>query len=331
MGWFPFLFYSTLWVGQVMAEQDGKDPDYQDATRAGAFGMLLFSIVAIIAGTLLPYLTRREKIVGQNLDQQDPDADVSRFRELVRKWKAEARRQGRPLKLLFMPFMLRNIWTGALLLFSLLMMSTFFVHTVNQSIAVLSLVGICWAVACWVPFAIIMEFLKEMNLAAASAQAAAPPRPSAPTQSTSSGLRHNRAVSTPALREAAQSSAANERTSLLRRRNSLEERGGEEVENAGAVAGGTILGIHNLAIVMPQFVVALVSSLIFSMVDGPEEEGHVYLGRKGVGWVLRFGGFCSIMAVLVSRAVPPTKAEKELRLLLTEAHEERHAENGEHA
>jgi hypothetical protein len=33
-----------------------------------------------------------------------------------------------------MPFLLRNIWTGALLFFSLLMFSTFFVTTVFQVI-----------------------------------------------------------------------------------------------------------------------------------------------------------------------------------------------------
>lgn len=27
----------------------------------------------------------------------------------------------------------------------------------RQAIVIVSLVGICWAVACWVPFAIIME------------------------------------------------------------------------------------------------------------------------------------------------------------------------------
>jgi solute carrier family 45, member 1/2/4 len=72
-------------------------------------------------------------------------------------WKAEAASQGRPLDLPMMPFLLRNIWMGALVLFSVLMFSTFFVTTVYQAIIMISLVGICWAIACWVPFAIIME------------------------------------------------------------------------------------------------------------------------------------------------------------------------------
>lgn len=73
-----------------------------------------------------------------------------------------------------MPFLLRNIWMGAMLLFSLITASTFFITQVwqvglhlspicedslipLQAIVAVSLIGICWAVACWVPFAIIME------------------------------------------------------------------------------------------------------------------------------------------------------------------------------
>lgn len=76
---------------------------------------------------------------------------------MVQNWRAEAASKGRPLKLPRMPFMLRNIWTAAMLLFTALTFSTFFISTLAQAIVVVSLIGICWAVACWVPFAIIME------------------------------------------------------------------------------------------------------------------------------------------------------------------------------
>lgn len=105
----------------------------------------------------------------------DEDAELTRLRNTVREWRADAARMGRPLRLPVMPFLLRNIWTGALLLFTLLTFSTFFITTVFQvrpfilykstnkitnivqATVFISLVGICWAVAMWVPFAIIME------------------------------------------------------------------------------------------------------------------------------------------------------------------------------
>ncbi len=61
--------------------------------------------MAIFAGTLLPYLAARDHRLlapkGEENDDADEEADVEmeRIREMVRQWKAEASREGRPLKL----------------------------------------------------------------------------------------------------------------------------------------------------------------------------------------------------------------------------------------
>ena len=161
MGWFPYLFYSTTYVAQVMADELGREPDLDKATRAGSLALLIYSFgelsqlgeltaVAIAAGTLLPYLSSRDRrLLGPSADakrEDDMDEDeveLEHIRELVRQWKAESARQGRPLKLpsselgcvaalSVVPFMLRNIWTAGLLLFAAIMASTFFIKTVVQ-------------------------------------------------------------------------------------------------------------------------------------------------------------------------------------------------------
>jgi solute carrier family 45 protein 1/2/4 len=65
-------------------------------------------------------------------DDEDEDAELTRLRDTVRQWQAEAARKGKPLRLPIMPFLLRNIWMGALFLFSLITMSTFFITKVWQ-------------------------------------------------------------------------------------------------------------------------------------------------------------------------------------------------------
>ena len=105
----------------------------------------------------------------------DEDAELSRIRATVRQWRVEAAQKGKPLELPVMPFLLRNIWTASLVLFSFLNFSTFFISTVVQvssfninadnaftyfmhkATVYISFVGMCWAVAMWVPFAIVME------------------------------------------------------------------------------------------------------------------------------------------------------------------------------
>ncbi|KAF8663452.1 hypothetical protein AX16_001022 [Volvariella volvacea WC 439] len=306
MGWFPFLFYSTTYVGQVMAYELGHEPDHEIAIRTGEFAMLIYSIVGVIAGTVLPHLANRDRRLMAHKNDVDEDAELSRIRETVREWRIEAARQGKPLKLPVMPFLLRNIWTGALLFFSLLTFSTFFISTVFQATIFISLVGICWAVAMWVPFSIIMELLKE-------------PPPPPPSHTTARRPSHSRVLSHPGVRR-----TINERQPLLRRRSFNDEFNSpiEEIPAPAALAGGTILGIHNLAIVMPQFIVALVTSAIFTVVDGahkdPASFQDAYYGKNGVAWVLRFGGACTLIAALIARMVPPTPTEKAMRRRLGE-------------
>ncbi|SPO23816.1 related to General alpha-glucoside permease [Ustilago trichophora] len=111
---------------------------------------------------------------------------------------------------------------------------------------------------------------------------------------------------------------------------------------------GTILGIHNLAIVAPQFIVAIIASLIFSAVHSSTRRIHLVLGQplnaltplayglasnvdgghggdggygggvvvnpaEGTIWVLRFGGAMAILAALTTRFVPLTLSERRRR------------------
>ena len=109
-----------------MARERGIEPDPEYATRMGAFSMLLNSIVATAAGALLPYLSRRD---GRLLRVQDEDEDeeTTRLRGLIQDWRAEAAKKGKPMKLPTLPVLYRTIWIGALLLFTVLTMLTFFV------------------------------------------------------------------------------------------------------------------------------------------------------------------------------------------------------------
>lgn len=46
--------------------------------------------------------------------------------------------------------------------------------------------------------------------------------------------------------------------------------------------------------------------------------GETYYGKTGVGWVLRFGGLCTLVGALAARRVPPTPTEREMRRRLGE-------------
>jgi solute carrier family 45 protein 1/2/4 len=101
----------------------------------------------------------------------------------------------------------------------------------------------------------------------------------------------------------------------------------DDVDYAGSKpAGGTIMGIHNLAIVFPQFLIAIIASLIFKLSDAASDgSGPVhgeYKSSHAVAHVLQFGGAMALVGALICRKVPPTKTEKAMRRRLAEMKEE---------
>jgi solute carrier family 45 protein 1/2/4 len=142
-----------------MAYEQDEEPDAEFATRTGALAMLIYSLVAALAGTVLPQLTRRDArlLPDDDGDDEIEQAELIKIEHTVRRWQVDATRRGTRVRLPSLPLQLRDVWMGALLLFTVLMFATFFVTRVWQAIVLVSFVGICWAIACWVPFAIIME------------------------------------------------------------------------------------------------------------------------------------------------------------------------------
>lgn len=135
-------------------------------------------------------------------------------------------------------------------------MTTFFITTVRQATVMIALTGISWAIAMWVPFALLMEFLREIDADNdASDRALTSGRPSDASITSPIGTR---------TRSSRAASPADEHRRLLadrpsvRRLYSASEVEAAVIENTqqGPVAGGTIMGIHNLAIVFPQFLVS---------------------------------------------------------------------------
>ena len=131
-----------------MAEQLGADPDVDVATRKGELAMLInsigpssrelvpkfsqFSAVSVAAGTLLPTLARRDRRLLLEDVPENPESESLHLQNSILEWRDDAARKGKTMKIPRMPFLLRNIWTGALLLFTLLTTSTYWVSTVTQ-------------------------------------------------------------------------------------------------------------------------------------------------------------------------------------------------------
>lgn len=102
-----------------------------------------------------------------------------------------------------------------------------------------------------IPWALIStyhQFLKELDR----------PPPERIIRNVDRRASHTRSISSPNLLRTA---LLSERQPLLTRRRSFEDHN-DDARKSARVAGGTILGIHNLAIVFPQFLVSMYPILL---------------------------------------------------------------------
>jgi len=339
MGWFPFLFFSTTWIAEIYLHWYPNDPDFLvNAARAGSFGLLMYSFVSVAAAMILPQLTPTSHSSPNN------------------------------------PFTIYNIYTSSLALFSILMMCTYFVRTVTESIILIAFVGIPWSVTMWVPFTLVGEYVQlEHEL-----QLQQKLRPSIPSSSSSSPpsspntdndivvigakdvnndnnnrserTRNNNISIKPRINQDLESSKERKIFSKLipppppppssssssssssplpsinvnnamvvenegdynddhvdsrkNDNNNNDENSVGEIE--GGIDSGIILGVHNIYVVAPQFIVSLISACIFSLLkrinhNYDHGSGANEISDDGTGWVLRFGGLMSLVAAVLSR------------------------------
>lgn len=123
---------STTYVAEAYTASlpPGVAPPSPDtATRAGSFALLIYAIVSLAAGTLLPYLTT-----------------------LGTSFPSLPSRVGRIGRWVLCALSLRNLWTFSLGWFAACMGMTFWVESVRGTTTVVALVGVSWAVTCWVRF-----------------------------------------------------------------------------------------------------------------------------------------------------------------------------------
>ena len=177
---------------------------------------------------------------------------------------------------------LKNVWTFSLLVFSIAMLSTHFVANVTGATVILSLLGISWACIMWIPFALVGEYLnfydrKRLDIVYE------------PTLSPT----HYGAINRVANDHATASSPSVEEIA-------------ETVDNdwiqCSQCESGMVLGMLNMYVVFPQFVIAIIASSIFyfiDLVDSPSNDSTY----TGISILLQFSGLMALIATGLSRFV----------------------------
>ena len=292
IGWFPFLFYITTYIGQLHVNPIFEanpnlspaeiDEAWETATRVGTFALLIFAITSFISNMLLPFIVvptyqpptpSRTSFHSPTLNRPSTpgtpgtlSASMSYFPPTPS--PESHSRLTRLLSACQIPWLtLRRAWLLSHILFAICMFLTFFIKTTEAATALVGLVGLAWALSLWAPFALISAEISKRDAARRARNAG---------RGSSDNIDND-----------SNSSSANS----------------ADAEDQA----GVILGLHNVAIASPQIIATLVSSAIFKLAQKPRGAP----GDDSVGWVLRFGGLAALVAAYMTSRVGEDAKGKE--------------------
>lgn len=287
IGWFPFLFYITTYVGQIyLNPYFAANPDlteeqiekaWEEATRIGTFSLLIFAIISFVSNILLPFIVSpsyqapapseaRSSLQHSNSSPRQSLSDNSNAPNNPSTSRTSSSLFPRPenhlrlrrfveaSQIVISGFQiewlsLRRAWLLSHLLFALCMSATFFISSVSAATVLVGIIGLPWALCLWAPFALISAEVSERETEA---------------------RRHGR---------------------------------GTTQDQAGIV-----LGLHNVAVSAPQILATVVCSAIFKVAQKPRGSA----GDESVSWALRFGGVAALVAAYMTYRIEEKGAGRKM-------------------
>lgn len=288
IGWFPFLFYITTYIGEIYVEPyfvanphmttEEIDETWERATRIGTFALLIFALTNFAATVILPLLiaptfeaptpeprtpmrtnpytpTTPGDMSASGYFSYNPNGSSLSLSSKKKKSFLSRIKHSMP-SIQIKGLTLRRAWILSHLMFAAATWLTFIVRTTTAATILVAFIGIPWALTNWAPFALIAAEISKRD---------AIRRRQIPAPATAEGemLAH----------------------------------GDDPAE--GADQAGVVLGIHNVAIAAPQVIATLVSSAIFKALQQPRGTP----GDNSVAWVLRFGGCAAIVAAYLTTKI----------------------------
>ncbi|KAI9794703.1 MAG: hypothetical protein M1835_006439 [Candelina submexicana] len=171
IGWFPFLFYITTYVGEIYVEPyfaanphmtpDEIDTLWEQAVRLGTFSLLIFAVTSFLSNVLLPFIVAPSY---KPRPSRSLSASAVSILSLASLGSQKTSRINRWVNKLVIPWLtLRRAWFLSHILFAICMWLTLIVRTTVAATALVGLVGVAWALTNWAPFALISAEISKRD------------------------------------------------------------------------------------------------------------------------------------------------------------------------
>ncbi|KAI0355283.1 MFS general substrate transporter [Trametes cingulata] len=145
IGWFPVLFYTTAFIGDLHKRSSPLPPDDPaldaEATRLGTRALFYSSILSLTSNILLPFFVAESARSRRLLERKLVQAHKSAWVRMYERVKVS----------------LATLWATGHLLFAVCMFATFFYSSVWGATLFTTLTGFSWSITQWAPFSLLAE------------------------------------------------------------------------------------------------------------------------------------------------------------------------------
>ena len=277
IGWFPFVVYSSTWVGETYFRYDApKGAASSDVVgemgRIGSYALTTYSAMTVLASTVLPLLVRSPY---NDTFTKRPPASIARLVEIIDKSRPD----------------LLTVWTFGHVMFACSMFMAPFANSFKFATILVTLCGIPWTVVTWAPSAFLGV---EVNKLTGGSAKATP----------------NRRMSNPVpapIPLGGLLDAHNEKASRLEQ--------GRGSSDPAAVSTGELSGIYfgilNIYTTLPQLLGNLLSAAVFAILEpgkSPElatdahpSEHHSTDGPNAIAVTLFIGAIFALISAVATR------------------------------
>ncbi|KAH6997837.1 major facilitator superfamily domain-containing protein [Ilyonectria sp. MPI-CAGE-AT-0026] len=270
IGWFPFLFYSTTWIGEtyfrydVPADAKQSKDTLGDIGRIGSTSLVIYSMITFGGAWILPFLVKSPE--DKPFTQRPPQA-IARFLERFSKVKPD----------------LLTAWMLGHLMFSGAMALAPFATSFRFATVLVCLCGIPWTLAMWAPVAFLGV---EVNKLSGSADGA-----------TYRRISHDEDIELPDLESD---------DAPLR----LEHGTDNDLSATASTGelSGIYFGILNIYTTLPQFIGTFIASIVFAILepgknsepagDGKQPDSE---GPNPISVCLFIGAMSTLVAAYMTR------------------------------
>lgn len=224
VGWYPFMIYSSTWVGETYFRYDApKDAVTSsdalgDMGRVGSFALAVYSAITFLGAWVLPLLVQSPD--QANFTQRPPQA-LAPFLERLNNFKPS----------------LLTIWFWSHLMFSTAMFLAPFAASFRFATALVAFCGVPWAVTTWAPVALMGVEVNKLAGAGATM----------PYRRLSNG-------------------SSVEMDVLNLEHGSQPDDNTTTAKSSGELSGA-YFGIMNIYVVIPQFLVTFMSTIVFAIME----------------------------------------------------------------